>query len=310
MARIVVALGGNALGNSSTEQQEIVKDTAKAMVDIIANGDELIIAHGNGPQVGMINNAFDEASHVNNKIPMMPFPECGAMSQAYIGYHLQNAILNELNKRKIDKNVVTIVTQVEVDQKDPAFNTPTKPIGAFYSEAEAKDLAAKNGFIVKEDAGRGWRRVIASPQPVDIVEKNIIEDLINKGHIVITVGGGGIPVVKTGNVYHGVPAVIDKDFASAKLAELIKADKLMILTAVAQVAINYGKPDQKALDVLTLTDADKYIAENQFVLGSMLPKVQAAMKFASSGVQKVAIIAELSQAKAALAGKAGTMVKK
>ncbi|PWF95666.1 Carbamate kinase 1 [Spiroplasma poulsonii] len=174
MARIVVALGGNALGNSPTEQQEIVKDTAKAMVDIIENGDELIIAHGNGPQVGVINNAFDEASHVNNKIPMMPFPECGAMSQAYIGYHLQNAILNELNKRKINKSVVTIVTQVEVDQKDQAFNNPTKPIGAFYAEAEAKALAAKNGFSVKEDAGRGWRRVIASPQPVDIVEKHII----------------------------------------------------------------------------------------------------------------------------------------
>lgn len=310
MARIVVALGGNALGNSPTEQQEIVKDTVKAMVDIIENGDELIIAHGNGPQVGMINNAFDEATHVNNKIPMMPFPECGAMSQAYIGYHLQNAILNELNKRKINKSVVTIVTQVEVDQKDQAFNNPTKPIGAFYAEAEAKALAAKNGFSVKEDAGRGWRRVIASPQPVDIVEKHIIEDLINKGHIVITVGGGGIPVVKTASGYQGVPAVIDKDFASAKLAELIKADKLMVLTAVAKVAINYGKPNQETLDVLTLADANKYIADNQFAPGSMLPKVQAAMKFASLGDQKVAIIAELTQAKAALAGKAGTAIKK
>ncbi|AXF95855.1 carbamate kinase [Spiroplasma phoeniceum] len=310
MARIVVALGGNALGNSPSEQQEIVKDTAKAMVDIIENGDELIIAHGNGPQVGMINNAFDEAAHVNNKIPIMPFPECGAMSQAYIGYHLQNAILNELNKRKIKKNVVTIVTQVEVDHKDPAFNNPTKPIGAFYPEAEAKALAEKNGFTVKEDAGRGWRRVIASPQPIDIVEKEIIEDLIKQGHIVITVGGGGIPVVKTGAAYQGVPAVIDKDFASAKLAELIKADKLMILTAVAKVAINYGKPNQQALDVLTLTAAEKYITENQFVPGSMLPKVQAAMKFASSGSQKIAIIAELAQAKAALAGKAGTTISK
>ncbi|ALA97126.1 carbamate kinase [Spiroplasma kunkelii CR2-3x] len=310
MARIVVALGGNALGNSPSEQQEIVKDTAKAMVDIIENGDELIIAHGNGPQVGMIKNVFDEAAHVNNKIPIMPFPECGAMSQAYIGYHLQNAILNELNKRKIKKNVVTIVTQVEVDQKDPAFNNPTKPIGAFYREAEAKALAEKNGFTVKEDAGRGWRRVIASPEPIDIVEKEIIEDLIKQGHIVITVGGGGIPVVKTGAAYQGVPAVIDKDFASAKLAELIKADKLMILTAVEKVAINYGKPNQQSLDVLTLTAAEKYITENQFAPGSMLPKVQAAMKFASSGSQKIAIIAELAQVKAALAGKAGTKISK
>ncbi|WP_348736270.1 carbamate kinase [Spiroplasma endosymbiont of Ammophila pubescens] len=310
MARIVVALGGNALGNSPSEQHEIVKDTVKAMVDIIENGDELIIAHGNGPQVGMINNAFDEAAHVNNKIPMMQFPECGAMSQAYIGYHLQNAILNELNKRKIKKNVVTIVTQVEVDQKDPAFNNPTKPIGAFYPEAEAKALAKKNDFTVKEDAGRGWRRVIASPQPIDIVEKEIIEDLIKQGHIVIIVGGGGIPVVKTGTAYQGVPSVIDKDFASAKLAELIKADKLMILTAVAKVAINYGKHNQQALDVLTLTAAEKYITENQFAPGSMLPKVQAAMKFASSGLQKIAIIAELAQAKAALAGKSGITISK
>ncbi|AGM24759.1 carbamate kinase [Spiroplasma chrysopicola] len=309
MARIVVALGGNALGNSPLEQQEIVKETAKAMVDIIASGQELIIAHGNGPQVGMINNAFEEAAKVNNKIPLMPFPECGAMSQAYIGFHLQNAILNELTKRQIKKNVVTVVTQVEVDPKDPAFQNPTKPIGAFYSEQEAKALAAKNNFTVKEDAGRGWRRVIASPQPLKIVEKQIIEDLIAAGHIVITVGGGGIPVINSPDGLHGVPAVIDKDFASAKLAEVVKADYLMILTAVPQVAINYGKPEQKMLDHLTIAQANEYISQHQFAPGSMLPKVQAAMRFAQLGKDKTAIIADLAQAKDAIAGKAGTTIK-
>ncbi|AGM25790.1 carbamate kinase [Spiroplasma syrphidicola EA-1] len=309
MARIVVALGGNALGNSPLEQQEIVKETAKAMVDIIASGQELIIAHGNGPQVGMINNAFEEAAKVNNKIPLMPFPECGAMSQAYIGFHLQNAILNELTKRQIKKNVVTVVTQVEVDPKDPAFQNPTKPIGAFYSEQEAKALAAKNNFTVKEDAGRGWRRVIASPQPLKIVEKQIIEDLLAAGHIVITVGGGGIPVINAPDGLHGVPAVIDKDFASAKLAEVVKADYLMILTAVPQVAINYGKPEQKMLDHLTISQANEYISQNQFAPGSMLPKVQAAMRFAQLGKDKTAIIADLAQAKDAIAGKAGTTIK-
>ncbi|AHF57328.1 carbamate kinase [Spiroplasma eriocheiris] len=309
MSRIVVALGGNALGNSPAEQHEIVKVTAKAMVDIIADGKELVIAHGNGPQVGMINNAFAEASKVNSKIPMMPFPECGAMSQAYIGYHLQNAILNELNSRNIKKNVVTIVTQVEVAANDKAFENPTKPIGSFYTEQEAKDLASKNGFTVKEDAGRGWRRVIASPQPVDIVEKDIIKDLIKQGHVVITVGGGGIPVVKGKDGYQGVAAVIDKDFASAKLAELVNADQLMILTAVPKVAINYGKPNQTTLDTLTISEAEKYIGENQFAPGSMLPKVQAAMKFAQLDAKKSAVIAELSLAKDALNGKSGTTIK-
>ena len=309
MSRIVVALGGNALGNSRAEQHEIVKVTAKVMVDIIANGKELVIAHGNGPQVGMINNAFAEASKVNSKIPMMPFPECGAMSQAYIGYHLQNAILNELNKRNIKKNVVTIVTQVEVAANDKAFENPTKPIGSFYTEQEAKDLASKNGFTVKEDAGRGWRRVIASPQPVDIVEKDIIKDLIKQGHVVITVGGGGIPVVKDKDGYQGVDAVIDKDFASAKLAELVDADQLMILTAVPKVAINYGKPNQTTLDTLTISEAEKYISENQFAPGSMLPKVQASMKFAQLDAKKSAVIAELSLAKDALNGKSGTTIK-
>ncbi|WP_368486854.1 carbamate kinase [Spiroplasma sp. DGKH1] len=309
MSRIVVALGGNALGNSPAEQHEIVKVTAKAMVDIIADGKELVIAHGNGPQVGMINNAFAEASKVNSKIPMMPFPECGAMSQAYIGYHLQNAILNELNNRNIKKNVVTIVTQVEVAANDKAFENPTKPIGSFYTEQEAKDLASKNGFTVKEDAGRGWRRVIASPQPVDIVEKDIIKDLIKQGHVVITVGGGGIPVVKGKDGYQGVDAVIDKDFASAKLAELVDADQLMILTAVPKVAINYGKPNQTTLDTLTIAEAEKYIGENQFAPGSMLPKVQAAMKFAQLDAKKAAVIAELSLAKDALNGKSGTTIK-
>ncbi|ASP28448.1 carbamate kinase [Spiroplasma corruscae] len=306
MKRIVVALGGNALGNTPEEQEEIVKKTAISMVDIIEQGYELVIAHGNGPQVGMINNAFEEAHKINNNIPIMPFPECGAMSQSYIGFHLQNAIKNELNKRNINKNIVTIVTQVEVDKNDNAFLNPTKPIGPFYTELEATKLSKENGFIIKEDSGRGWRRVIASPTPINIIEKDVVKELIELNNIIITVGGGGIPVINFENKLKKVSAVIDKDFASAKLALDIDADCLLILTAVPQVAINFGKSNQKNLSSMMISQAEKYIEEGQFAPGSMLPKVKAAINFAKNN--KISIIADLNNVLGALNGDSGTKI--
>lgn len=306
MAKIVVALGGNALGNNPQEQKEIVKQTAKNLVDIIEKGNTLIICHGNGPQVGMINLSFSLANKNDKNLPDMPFPECGSMSQGYIAYHLQQAMQWELLQRNIKKDVAGIVTQTLVDQNDPAFKNPSKPVGPFYQEEEAKQLAEKNNWTVKEDANRGWRRVVASPMPVDILEKNIIKSLVDNGFITIAVGGGGIPVIKTDNGYEGVAAVIDKDFGSEKVAELLDADQLIILTAVDKVMINYGKPEQKALDTLTNEEAQKYIDEKQFSAGSMLPKVQAALKFINSKQGRVAIIANLTNAEAAIAGTGGT----
>lgn len=308
MSRIVVALGGNALGNTPQEQLDLVKNTAKSIVDLIAEGNEVIIAHGNGPQVGMINLAMETASKSEAGTPEMPFPECGAMSQGYIGYHLQNAIGAELRNQGIKKHVATIVTQVVVDQNDPAFQKPSKPIGAFYSEEEAKRLEQEKGYSIKEDAGRGWRRVVPSPKPVDVVEKEIVQSMIDAGHVVITVGGGGIPVVREGNDLNGVPAVIDKDFASAKIAELLDADYLFILTAVEKVMINFNKPNQQALDHLTVDQAKQYIEEGQFGAGSMLPKVEAAMRFAESKKGRKAVIAALEKAKEAVEGTSGTTI--
>lgn len=308
--KIVVALGGNALGNNPAEQLALVKETAKPLVDLVEEGHELIIAHGNGPQVGMINLAMDAASTSEAKTPEMPFPECGAMSQGYIGYHLQNAIHEELANRKIDKSVASVVTQVVVDKNDPAFQNATKPIGRFYTKEEADELAATKGFIMKEDAGRGYRRVVASPKPVDVVEKDIVKTLVNQGAICITVGGGGIPVIREGNSLVGVPAVIDKDFASAKIAEILDADYLFILTAVDRVMINYNKPDQKALEVMTIAEANKYIEEGHFAPGSMLPKVQAAMSFVEANPSRTAIIASLEKAKEAIRGESGTKIVK
>jgi len=300
MSRIVVALGGNALGKTPQEQLQLVKNTAKPLVDLIADGHELIIAHGNGPQVGMINLNMESAD--------MPFPECGAMSQGYIGYHLQNAVRTELLDRGINKSVATIVTQVEVDEKDPAFTNLTKPIGSFYTKEEAEKLVEEKGFTVKEDAGRGYRRVVASPKPVDVVEKEIVKTLVDSGNVVITVGGGGIPVVAKGNQLVGVPAVIDKDFASAKIAEILDADFLFILTAVDRVSINFGTPEQKDLEQINLEECNQYIAEGHFAPGSMLPKVEACMKFAQSKEGRVAVIASLEKAEAALKGESGTKV--
>lgn len=308
MSRIVVALGGNALGNSPEEQRELVKNTVRPIAELIRAGHEVLIAHGNGPQVGMINLVFETAEHDKVIKHAMPFPECGAMSQGYIGYHLQNALRTELRSIGIAKEVATIVTEVEVDANDPAFQNPSKPIGAFHTEAEALVLEATKGYIMKEDSGRGYRRVVASPKPIGVVGIDIVKCLVKNGHIVITVGGGGIPVAKDGFGYKGLAAVIDKDFASEKLAQLVDADFLFILTAVDKVAIRFGKPDQLELDNLTVAQAKKYVAEGHFAKGSMLPKVEAAILFAESKPGRVAIIASLEKAALALAGKTGTKI--
>lgn len=306
--RIVIALGGNALGNTAAQQLELVSLTAKPIVDLIAAGNEVIIAHGNGPQVGMINLGLSTAAEAGAIKSDMPFPECGAMSQGYIGYHLQNAIGNELTARGLRKDVATVVTQVLVDENDPAFQHPTKPIGSFYDKVAADRIMAQRGCTMVEDAGRGWRQVVPSPKPVDVIEKNTVRALVDSGTVVITVGGGGIPVVRRSGRLVGTPAVIDKDFASAKLAELLNADMLIILTAVEKVAINFGKPDQKWLDHLTPEEARQYEAEGQFAPGSMLPKVQAAVKFAASKPGRTALITLLEKAKDGIAGKTGTAV--
>ncbi|WP_342252689.1 carbamate kinase [Spiroplasma endosymbiont of Amphibalanus improvisus] len=295
--RILVALGGNALGSNPSEQLELVKITAKSIVDMIQSGNQVIVCHGNGPQVGMINLSFDEAHKNNEKVPMMPFPECGSMSQGYIAYHLQQAIQNELLNRKLNNKVAGVVTQTVVDLKDPAFKNPTKPIGSFYDKATADKISKENNWTMKEDAGRGWRRVIASPMPIDVVEKEILITLVDSGYITIACGGGGIPVIQEKNAYKGVSAVIDKDFASAKLAEILKADKLVILTAVDQVMINYNKPDQKALTTINLEQVQKYIDQGQFAPGSMLPKIEAAVQFVKLNPDKKAVITSLRNAK-------------
>ena len=306
--RIVIALGGNALGNTAAQQLELVSLTAKPIVDLIAAGNEVIIAHGNGPQVGMINLGLSTAAEAGAIKSDMPFPECGAMSQGYIGYHLQNAIGNELTARGLRKDVATVVTQVLVDENDPAFQHPTKPIGSFYDKVAADRIMAQRGCTMVEDAGRGWRQVVPSPKPFDIVEAESIKALFNAGHVVIAVGGGGIPVVRKDGKLCGTPAVIDKDFGSELLAELLDADVLVILTAVEQVAINFNKPDQKGLDDLTPAQAKVYMDENQFAKGSMLPKVQAAVKFAESKAGRTALITLLEKAKDGIEGKTGTRV--
>ena len=306
--RIVIALGGNALGNTATEQLALVSNTAKAIVDLIAEGNEVVIAHGNGPQVGMINLGLATAAEAGAIKSDMPFPECGAMSQGYIGYHLQNAIGNELAARGMAKDVATVVTQVLVEESDPAFQHPTKPVGAFYDRETADRIAAEKGYTMVEDAGRGYRQVVPSPKPVDVIEKNTVKALVGSGTVVITVGGGGIPVVRREGRLVGVPAVIDKDFASAKLAELLDADLLVILTAVEKVAVNFGKPDQKGLDALTPAEAREYIAQGQFAPGSMLPKVEAAVQFAESKPGRTALITLLEKARDGIEGKTGTRV--
>ena len=307
--RIVIALGGNALGKNLHEQMDAVHVTAKAIADLIQDGHEVVIAHGNGPQVGMIQNAFAAYHKQEAKSDIMPLSMCVAMSQGYIGYDLQNVIGEELDRRGAHTHVATVLTQVAVDPKDPAFQHPTKPIGAFMTEEEAKKLAAEKGIDVAEDAGRGWRQVVASPKPTEIIEIATIRALMNDGHAVIAAGGGGIPVIWE-DKYHlkGVPAVIDKDFASECMAEQLDADMLIILTAVEKVAVNFGKPDQRGLDELTPEEARRYIAEGQFATGSMLPKVEAAVKFAESKPGRKALITLLEKARDGIAGKTGTVI--
>lgn len=310
MARIVIALGGNALGNSPAEQLKRLDEAAPSLIGLIKQGHEIIVSHGNGPQVGMIKLGLDTAADATDKVSRFPLPECTALSQGYIGYHLQNSILRELRIEKMPWHVATVVTQIEVDKDDPAFLNPTKPIGAFYTEEEAKRLMAENpSKVFKEDAGRGWRQMVASPKPLDIVEKDSILNLLDHEFIVIACGGGGIPVIRDADGdYEGVEAVIDKDFASAKLAELVKADYLFILTAIDRVCINFGKPDQKELLEMTVADAERYSAEGQFAPGSMLPKVQAAAAFARSGEGRRAVIASLEKAPLAMRGESGTII--
>ena len=276
--KIVIALGGNALGNNLPEQMVAVKTTAKAIVDLVEDGNEVVVVHGNGPQVGVINNAMGEFASEHNEDPT-PLSVCVAMSQAYIGYDIQNALREEfLNRGGKVPPVVTVVTQVRVDKDDPAFQNPTKPIGRFMTKEEAEAEAQKRGWNIKEDAGRGYRRVVASPKPKEIVELSAIKAMSDAGELVICCGGGGVPVVSEGKHLAGAAAVIDKDFAAALLAESLEADMLIILTAVEKVAIRYGKPDQEWLTDLSVEEAQKYADQGEFAPGSLLPKVQAAIQ--------------------------------
>ncbi len=310
MAKIVVALGGNALSRdgkaSAFDQQQVALETAEQLVKLTDQGHKLAIVHGNGPQIG--NIILHEEAINTEKTPTMPIDTCGAMSQGMIGYWLQNAYNNVLLSQNKAGSIAAIVTQVMVDPNDPAFANPSKPIGPFYSEAEAKQLIDGRGFVMKEDAGRGWRRVVPSPKPIDIVETDLIKAAIDNGSVVITAGGGGIPVYNKDGKITGLEAVIDKDFAAEKLAELIEADTLLILTAVDTVKINFNQPNEQSISEMTVAQAQQYITEEQFAPGSMLPKVEAAIKFVESGNSRQAIITTPSGALAALSGQTGTKI--
>ena len=306
MSKYVIALGGNALGNNPKEQQALIKKAVKNIVSLIKNNDDVIISHGNGPQVGVINLAFED-SYENEDIPYMPFPECTAMSQGYIGYHLQKGLRDILEDEGIEKKIITIVTQVVVDKQDPSFKNPTKPVGPFYSEKMAKELMKETGEIYLEDAGRGYRKVVASPKPLEIVEIETIRDLVNNGHIVIACGGGGIPIYKQ-NEAKGANAVIDKDLASSLMAQELAADILIILTNIKQAELNYGKPDAKKLGKIPVSLATKYLEQGEFAKGSMGPKVEAAINFVKSGKNKKAIITALDNLDNALKGIDATII--
>lgn len=310
MSRIVIALGGNALGDTPREQKRCVEEAAHSLVGLIDQGHEIIISHGNGPQVGMIQKAFELAGSLSLAIPAMELPECTAMSQGYIGFHLQNAIKKELRRRGMPWQVASVVTQVEVDPADAAFQHPTKPIGGYLTEAQAKAAMDEHpGQLYAEDAGRGWRRMVPSPKPVGIVERESILNLLDLEFIVVACGGGGIPVVRDENGdFQSVSAVIDKDFASSKLAELVGADYLFILTAVDRVAIHWGTPEQQELTNITADQAEDYCKEGHFAPGSMLPKVEAAIRFARSGPGRQAVIASLEKAELAMRGMSGTII--
>lgn len=300
MSKIVIALGGNALGKTPQEQHDLIEKTVKHVVDLVEDGNQIVITHGNGPQVGMIYDSMQKEK--------MPFAESGAMSQGYIGYQLQQTLKDELNNRGIEKSVVTVVTQVEVDPKDNAFKNPTKPIGEFLTKEEATKRSKKDKAVYKEDSGRGYRKVVASPMPKKILELNTIEKLVNDGTIVIACGGGGIPVVMTKkDGYEGIDAVIDKDRTSALLAKEINADELLILTAVDQVSLNFNKKNEEKLSKLSVSDARVAIRNEEFGEGSMLPKIEAACYFVSKTGKK-AIISSLEKARDAIDGKNGTLI--
>lgn len=305
--RIVIALGGNALGNTLPEQMTAVKITARAIVDLIQEDCEVIVAHGNGPQVGMVNNAMLALTHEDPEQPNTPLSVCVAMSQAYIGYDLQNALREELLNRNITNiPVATMITQVRVDADDPAFEKPSKPIGKFVSAEQAEFMKKSFNYDMIEDSGRGYRRVVASPKPAEIVEIDTIRTMVDAGNLVIACGGGGIPVIRQGNHLKGASAVIDKDFASCLLAKELDADYLTILTAVEQVALNFGTPDEKWLSEVSIDEAKQYISEGHFAPGSMLPKVQAAVDFAESKPGRTALITLLEKSRDAIQGKTGT----
>lgn len=308
MAKVVVALGGNALGKSPEEQLKLVKNTASSLIGLIAAGNQVVISHGNGPQVGAINLGMNFAAE-HGKTAAFPFPECGAMSQGYIGYHLQQSLENELHRRWMNKSVATIVTQIAVDPNDPAFENPSKPVGDFYTKKQADEIAKEKGYTFKEDAGRGYRQVVPSPLPMKIMELDSIKTLIDADNLVIAGGGGGVPVIITDKGLEGVPAVIDKDRSSALLADKINADKLIILTAVDHVYVNYGKPDEKALKTLNVAEAQKYMKEGQFAAGSMLPKIEACLSFVEGHPEREALITSLDGLDDALAGKVGTVIR-
>lgn len=308
MAKVVVALGGNALGKSPEEQLKLVKNTASSLIGLIAAGNQVVISHGNGPQVGAINLGMNFAAE-HGKTAAFPFPECGAMSQGYIGYHLQQSLENELHRRWMNKSVATIVTQIAVDPDDPAFENPSKPVGDFYTKEQADEIAKEKGYTFKEDAGRGYRQVVPSPLPMKIMELDSIKTLIDADKLVIAGGGGGVPVIITDKGLEGVPAVIDKDRSSALLADKIDADKLIILTAVDHVYVNYGKPDEKALKTLNVAEAQKYMKERQFAAGSMLPKIEACLSFVEGHPEREALITSLDGLDDALVGKVGTVIR-
>ena len=310
MSRIVIALGGNALGKTPGEQLSLLSNVAKIIVELIKDGNEIVLTHGNGPQVGQIALAMEYASNGEAGTPRMPFPECGSMSQGYIGYHMQQSILNELDRQGVKKECVSLITQVLVDSNDSAFQNPTKPIGMFYSKEKAMEIEKEKGYVFTEDAGRGYRRVVPSPIPKKIIEKDAITSLLDNGTIVIAVGGGGIPVINSGNGLKGVEAVIDKDRSGALLAREINADTFLILTAVDKVCLNYNTDNEIMLDSLTKEEAEKYIDEGQFAKGSMLPKVEACLDFIGESTSRKAIISSLSKAKEAIDGKTGTVIKR
>ena len=312
MSKIVIALGGNALGKNPNEQLILLKSVAEIIVNLVKEGNKIVLTHGNGPQVGQILLAMDYSANGEAGTPSMPFPECGSMSQGYIGYQLQQCLQDELERQKIKKDCATLITQVLVDPKDSAFDNPTKPIGMFYSKEEAEAIAKEKGFEFVEDSGRGYRRVVPSPKPIDIIEKNVIRQLVDNDNIVIAVGGGGIPVIKTDRIelLEGVEAVIDKDRSAALLAREIDADILLILTAVDKVCINFNTPDQKELYTLTVEEANGYIESGHFAKGSMLPKVEACIEFVKDTAGKKAIIGSLEKASEAINGKSGTIITK